>query len=527
MATHNIITSGSFILPGSLGNDVTVDPGLTVALTLTSVGVNTFSVSSNVGSTVTISSSSALTDVINIRTNGGTIILGEGLVNTLTTAQATVEGGGTYVIDGDLISHLNGGTISFQGTGGTNVVGTVAHFASLSAASIYSGFTSSADIIDDRSLSFSAFNSYSVGVSNSSGDQSISIFDSAGGGAYTFTVFGSNFAPGAYNSASGGPVTLSNDGANGTLITADGTPCYCRGTSILTDLGEVAVEDLIIGDRLVTKAGDARPIHWIGRRSYGGRFIAGNRDVLPVLISQGALSDNVPRRDLLVSPLHAMFLDGMLIPALALVNEASIIQMDRVDEVEYFHLELETHDIIHAEGALSETFVDDDSRDMFHNIAEHRTLYPHAVRVLPRYCAPRVEDGEELEVVRRRIAARTQPAQADETGGSAGTCLGHLDLVRRGCVEGWAHDEGSDSPVLLRVLDNGVTIGQVLADRYRNDIEKAGIGGGMRSFAMIIPGGLSPEKRHVIKVQRVSDGHELLGSPCVLEADSEPLRHVG
>ncbi len=200
---------------------------------------------------------------------------------------------------------------------------------------------------------------------------------------------------------------LASDGANGTTITEDGTPCYCRGTMILTARGEIAVEDLKIGDRLMTASGKARPIRWIGTRSYSGRFAAGNKDILPIMIEQGALANNVPKRDLWVSPLHAMFLDGVLIPASCLVNGVSIVQATRVDQVEYFHLELETHDVIVAEDALSESFLDDGSRGMFHNAATYREIYPDAARVPARYCAPRVEDGEALQAVRDRIAARS------------------------------------------------------------------------------------------------------------------------
>jgi hypothetical protein len=129
---------------------------------------------------------------------------------------------------------------------------------------------------------------------------------------------------------------------------------------------------------------------------------------MPILIRQGALGGNLPKRDLWISPLHAMFFDGVLIPASALVNGVSIVQAKRVGAVEYFHLELETHDVIIAEGALSETFLDDGSRGMFHNAASYRETYPDATPVPPRYCAPRVEDGEALQAVRDRIAARIE-----------------------------------------------------------------------------------------------------------------------
>jgi len=130
--------------------------------------------------------------------------------------------------------------------------------------------------------------------------------------------------------------------------------------------------------------------------------------VLPVLIKAGALADNVPRRDLWVSPLHAMFIDGVLVPAYALINDVSIVQATSVKRVEYFHLELDSHDVIVAEGALSETFLDDNSRDMFHNAAEYHRLYPNARRKPAEYCAEMVEYGPELEAIRTRIAARTE-----------------------------------------------------------------------------------------------------------------------
>lgn len=79
-------------------------------------------------------------------------------------------------------------------------------------------------------------------------------------------------------------------------------------------------------------------------------------------IKQGALADCVPRRDLWVSPLHAMYLDEVLIPAVALVNGTSIVQAEAVDRVDYIHVEFETHDVILAEGAPSETFVDHDAQ---------------------------------------------------------------------------------------------------------------------------------------------------------------------
>ncbi|RXH10119.1 hypothetical protein EAS54_32235 [Bradyrhizobium guangzhouense] len=193
-------------------------------------------------------------------------------------------------------------------------------------------------------------------------------------------------------------------------------PCYCRGTLIATDGGERLVEELAIGDQVLTIAGTYRPIKWIGRRSYQGRFVMGRKDILPICFKAGSLGENLPKRDLLVSPLHAMYLEGILIPAGALVNDENVIRMVDVETIDYFHIELETHDVILAEGAASETFIDDDSRGMFHNWTEYHHLYPREDTRALRFFAPRMEDGFEVEAARRRIAARFAAfVQLDET----------------------------------------------------------------------------------------------------------------
>ena len=177
--------------------------------------------------------------------------------------------------------------------------------------------------------------------------------------------------------------------------------CYCRGTLILTDCGEVAVEDLKVGDCLITVDGKARAIQWIGRRSYGERFLMTNPALTPILIQAAALGSGLPRRDLRVSPKHAMFLDGLLIPAAELVNGTTIDRDWGCQGVDYFHVELDSHDVIWAEGAASETYLEDGDRAMFQNAPER--CADHQPRDAMQFYGPRVDSGFQLERVRSSI----------------------------------------------------------------------------------------------------------------------------
>jgi hypothetical protein len=288
------------------------------------------------------------------------------------------------------------------------------------------------------------------------------------------------------------------------VATFDVAPCYCPGTLILTDRGEVAVERLSIGDRLVTGSGEAKPLKWIGRRSYQGRFIASNRRLLPVCIKAGAMGSGLPRRDLWVSPLHAMVVDGCLVPAGALVNGVSVVQASEVEEVRYIHLELAEHSVIYAEGAASESFVDDDSRAMFQNAHTFAELYPDARSVPAVYCLPRVEDGEALERLRAVVDGHAGLGRAAH---AAPGLKGSLDRAEAGRVEGWAQAEGHpEAPVCLDVLVDGVMAATVLANRHRPDLERAGLGSGRHAFSLALD--LPPGAE--VEVRRSLDGR-LLG----------------
>ncbi len=301
-----------------------------------------------------------------------------------------------------------------------------------------------------------------------------------------------------------------SDSAFGTIDVT----CYCPGTLIRTARGQKRVEKLKIGDKVRTASGAARPIKWIGKRSYAGRFVMGRKDVLPICIKAGALDEKVPERDLWISPHHAMYLDGVLIEAKDLVNGVSIVQAERVERVEYFHVELDTHDVIIAEGALSETYLDDDNRLMFHNAYEYETLYQDVAAAPAHYCAPRLEEGYEVEAARRRIALRAGLLRAAD-GEWVGELRGYIDEASAHRIVGWAQSpDHPEAPVCLDIFADDQLIGQVLANRYRADLERA-IGSGHHGFEFTSAFDLAA---CTIEVRRSRDGAAIAFTQRVRES---------
>ncbi|NHO33197.1 Hint domain-containing protein [Acetobacter fallax] len=271
----------------------------------------------------------------------------------------------------------------------------------------------------------------------------------------------------------------------GTEITY-GVPCYCPGTLIASPNGDRPVQDLSIGDLVLTASGNARPVRWIGRRSYDGRFARGNPDIMPVMIRPGALGNDLPRRTLVVSPLHAMALDNRLVPARLLLNGTSIVQRRETGRVDYIHIELDSHDLVLAEGTPSETFVDDGSRGMFHNAAEFDALYPDAMPAASTessglFCLPRIEDGPALEALRTRLGSLGQ------TLAERYRITGFIDVVSPHAIEGWARcDALPDEPRQLIIRCGDEEIGRVIANRFRADLTENGRFSGKSGFSLTV-----------------------------------------
>jgi hypothetical protein len=320
------------------------------------------------------------------------------------------------------------------------------------------------------------------------------------------------------NNLSGYKLTLGADPSGGTQITV---ACYRRGTRIATPTGDMPIETLRIGDPVLTASGKAQPVHWIGHRFHAAETVARERLIQPIRVHAGALGPRLPRRDLDISPHHALLLshngENVLVPVCRLVNGVSIRRLSDSVPVAYIHVELRNHDAILAEGQPAETFIDHDSRDTFDNAADYVALYPDEVLRAARFCAPRVEDGATLARIREQIDARA--------GLQPGELLGAVDHVDQTAIGGWAYDpENPDCPVLLEIVADGMVVGAVLADSYRADLAELGRAGGYCGFLFRLPGQLDAERRHIVSIRRAIDGAELRGVPvligCPVTADA-------
>jgi Hint domain len=141
--------------------------------------------------------------------------------------------------------------------------------------------------------------------------------------------------------------------------------CFAAGTLIETARGPVAVEALREGDLLPTLiAGELAPVVWIGWRTIDCAAHPDPSSVWPVRVAAGAFGAGAPVRDLWLSPDHAVYLNGVLVPVKHLINGGSIAREARV-RVTYFHVELPAHDVIRAEGLPVETYLDVGDRDRF------------------------------------------------------------------------------------------------------------------------------------------------------------------
>jgi autotransporter passenger strand-loop-strand repeat protein len=419
---YGVVSSSTFVGPGESTNSA-------LLLTVEKGGVATGITVSYSGDTdaVAVVSGGLLSDSVLLA--GNTNVYSGGTADGVTVKDAGLEiSGGTAsgvdVISGGHEDVFAGGTTSDTtiGTGGT---------LNLAAGANATG-----------SITFDG-----AGTLNIAGAvmPAATLLNVTAGDVINFTGIG--YVPGAY-SYSWGDQLIIVDGAKDLALNVSGLewpfqvddhdgyvqllPCFAAGTRILTCNGEVAVEDLAVGDTVVTVRDGGpseREIIWTGRRSLDISRHAEPELVWPVRICAGAFAPGVPERDLRVSPLHALYIDGHLMEARALINGATVIQETETRWVTYHHIELAAHDILLAEGLAAESYLDTGSRHAFEG--EGSLLLHPDFRPLgdADFCAPMVRDGAVLAGARQRLLDRaaalgfTRTADAMVTAKADGAIL--------------------------------------------------------------------------------------------------------
>jgi hypothetical protein len=251
-------------------------------------------------------------------------------------------------------------------------------------------------------------------------------------------------------------------------------PCFCAGTRILTVAGEVPVEDAAVGDLVPTwLGGHIVPVRWIGHRTIDCGRHNRPQDVWPVRVRAGAFGPGRPIRDLLLSPDHAIHVEGdgegaapgVLIPVRHLVNGVTIAQ-EAVDRVEYWHVELPAHDVLLAEGLAVESYLDTGNRCAFANGGPALLAHPDFALAVwaTDGCAPLVRTGPTLAAVKQRLLRHAET-------------LGYRRTA---------------DPVLHLVVDDTVLLPKIAGSRYRFRLPDGAHQVRLRSLSAV-PAEITPE----------------------------------
>ena len=192
----------------------------------------------------------------------------------------------------------------------------------------------------------------------------------------------------------------------------------------------------------------------------------------------------MPAQPLLVSAGHGLFIDGVLVPAGLLVNNVSITRA-AFAQVDYYHFDLGTQEMLWVEDCAAESFAGEALRGRFQNAAEYALLYPDAPPVA--LWLTHTLQGFALDAIRTRLEARAglmRPARP------AGPLRGFIDIAGPGQVAGWAQWEGTpELPVCLEIWRDETRLARVLANLERADLHAAGLGSGRHGFELALPPG--------------------------------------
>ncbi|MGI4944704.1 MAG: Hint domain-containing protein [Janthinobacterium lividum] len=368
--TWTVTDSQSYVGGIAIGNVASLTLGQVLATPLIAATTGTLIGAIADAGTLTIAQTGSLTLNNSISGAGGVMQSGSG---TTTLAGTNSFSGGATLTAGTLEIASPGAAgsfdIAFAGKATLALDGTVL------PANRIDGFTAG-DSINLHGLAYNTSDSVSVS-----------------GSVVTLGVDGTSYI-----------LDITGVGALGLSSAADGSlvlsqaPCYVAGTGIATPKGERQVEDLQAGDVVILATGGTAPIVWVGHRRV--------RNADPVRIVSGAFGPGLPARDLVLSPEHALFLNGHLVPAHVLVDATSVIQ-EAWASVTYYHVELDRHGVLLAEGLPAESYLDTGNRTAFANgaLVNLHADFGCGDKPAAAACAPLALDGPVVEAQRALLAA--------------------------------------------------------------------------------------------------------------------------
>ncbi len=342
---------------------------------------------------------------------------GSGFVTSLTLAagSGTLNASVTTLRDVYQIDVNSGANWVWTGSGATLGAGAVlTDFGDLTLASALAG-AGDISLGTNATLAVMPGAAPSPTISSFGGHETIEV---VGGAATGLTLSGSQLT--VANTGVTLNVNTVLPASDFGFVTSNGntyiTACFAAGTRIAGVFGKVPVEALREGDQVRTASGRLATVRWMGHRRTNLRQHPRPHDVMPVRVRAGAFGERLPSRDLVLSPDHAVFMDGYLVPIRHLVNGQSIVQETR-DTVTYWHVELERHDVVLAEDLPCESYLDTGNRAAFENAEGPTDLHPDFARQdaarrvwREQGCAPILVDPAEpaLRAMHMRLLARAR-----------------------------------------------------------------------------------------------------------------------
>ena len=490
------LTTGTLIAAGT----VDVGGGATLAVSTTASISGALDISGSLsGGTASVS------DTISL--NSGAILMASGAAAVSASHALSISSGATAIandiasitassitVNGLLETTTGTGTVTFDNISGTGTIeangGTIVlATGSLNGTAIALEISNSTSSVLDITSALYNGNSISATYLGPSGDLH---YNNSTDSSITFKLSGLNVASGMTNFAdlAGGSFTITSggtgSGTSGTIVlsngdtlaltgitNADSAPwyaqtatdgsggtdvflssvCYAAGTRILTDQGERAVETLRPGDIVITLLHGQRhaePVKWIGRRRVDLTAHPRPETIAPIRIRRGAIADDMPRRDLVVSPDHAILIDRKLVSARQLVNGMTIRPDDALASVDYLHVELSAHAILLAEGLPAESYLDTGNRGFFANCGATLGLHPDLCDEMDypsreqASCEPFVWDEDSVRPIWQRLADRAillgeVPPRLDTTTDPGLHLVVHGHDVKPMCADAGRH----------------------------------------------------------------------------------------